>query len=62
MRQNAVGQSDCRIFISTVSPEKNDEKTCVFAYWYKFMEIKGWFKNIGVGMVKMGVATMVTGF
>ena len=32
MRQNAVGQSDCRIFISTVSPEKNDEKTCVFAY------------------------------
>ena len=59
--QNALGQSDSRIFKSTISQEKNDEKTCIFAYWYKFMEIKSWFKNIGVGMIKMGVATMVTG-
>ena len=25
-----------------------------FACWYNFMEIKGWLKNIGVGMVKNG--------
>ena len=61
MRQNALGQSDSRIFKSTISLEKNDEKTCVFSYWYKFMEIKDWSKNIRVGMIKMGGLTMVTG-
>ena len=27
MGQNALGQSDCRIFKLTISPERNDEKT-----------------------------------
>ena len=32
--------------------QKNDEITCFFACWNKFMEIKRWLKNIGVDVVK----------
>ena len=54
MGQNALGQSDCRIFKSTVSLEQNDEKASFLVYWYRFMEIKSWSKNVGVDMVKNG--------
>ena len=39
MGQNALGQSDYRIFKSTVS---------------LFIKMRGWLKNIGVGLVKNG--------
>ena len=39
MKKNAHGQSDCRIFKSTISLEQNDEKDWFFACWYKFIEI-----------------------
>ena len=52
MDQNALGQSDCRIFKSTISLEQIDKKTWFFACWYRFMEIKSWLKNIEVGVVK----------
>ena len=50
--QNALSQSDYRIFNSTVSLEQNDEKTWLFAWWYRFMEVRSWLKNIGVTVVK----------
>ena len=52
--QNALGQSDCKIFKSPISLEKNDEKNWFFACWYKFIEVKRWLENIGVGMVING--------
>ena len=54
MGQNALGQSDYRIFKSTISLEQNDEKAWFFACWYRFMENRNWLKNIGVGVVKNG--------
>ena len=51
MCQNVLGQSDCRIFKSTISLEQNGEKVWFFACWYKFIEIKSWLKNIGMSMV-----------
>ena len=50
--QNALGQSDCSIFKSTISLEQNDEKAWFFACRYRFMENRSWVENIGVGMVK----------
>ena len=38
-----------------ISLEQNDAKAWFFACWYRFMEIKSWLKNIGVGMVKKWV-------
>ena len=38
MAQNALGQSDYRIFKSTISLEQNDEKARFFACCYRFME------------------------
>ena len=38
--QNSLGQSDCRIFKSTLSLEQNDEKAFFFAFWYRHMELK----------------------
>ena len=61
MAQNAFDQSDCSIFKSTKSLEQNDEKAWFFAYWYRFMENRIWLKNIGVAVVKMGVATLFSG-
>ena len=54
MSKNSLGQSDCSIFKSTISPEQNDEKAYFFARWYKLIEIKSWLKNIVVSMVKNG--------
>ena len=54
MGQNALDQLDCSIFKLTMSLEQNDEKFWFFAYWCRFIEIKSWSKNIGVGMVKNG--------
>ena len=54
MAQNALGQSDFRIFKSTISLEQNDEKAWFFACWYRFMENGSWLKNIGLGVVKNG--------
>ena len=53
MGQNALGQSDCRIFKSTVSLEQNVYASFSVC-WYRFMEIKSWSKNVGVDMVKNG--------
>ena len=61
MGQNALDQSDCSIFKLTISLEQNDEKAWFFACWCRFIEIKSWLKNIGVGVVKMGVTTLVSG-
>ena len=36
------------------------KKTDFFAWWYSFMEIKSWLKNIGAWS-EMGVATLVSG-
>ena len=47
MGQNALGQSEYRIFKSTISLEQNDEKGWFFACWYKFMENRSWLKNSG---------------
>ena len=52
MGKNVFGQSDCRIFKSTVSLEENNERAYFFACWYIFMEIKSSLENIEVGMVK----------
>ena len=54
MCQNALGESDCIIFKSTISLERTSEKPCFNACWYKFMEIKSLLKSIGVGMVNNG--------
>ena len=52
MSQDVFGQSDCRIFESTISLEQKDEIAWFFAGWYKFMAIKSWLKNIGVDVGK----------
>ena len=49
-----TGQSDYRIFKSSISIEQNEEKTWFFACWYRFMGNRSWLKNIGVDMVKNG--------
>ena len=51
---NALGQSDYRIFKSTISLEQNDGKAWFFACWYRFMEMRSWLKNSGVGVVEYG--------
>ena len=59
MGQNALSQSDYRIFKSTISLEQNVEKAWFFACWHRFMEIRSLLKNIGVGMVKNGYGHFV---
>ena len=54
MDQDALDQSDCSMFKLVVSLEHNDGKAWFFAYWCRFVEIKSWLKNIGVGLVKNG--------
>ena len=51
---NSFRQSDYRIFKSTISLRRSDEEVWFSACWYRFMEIRSWLKNIGVGMVKSG--------
>ena len=50
MSQNSLDQSDCRVFKLAIYLEQNDEKD-FFPCWYRFIEIKSWLKNIGVGVV-----------
>ena len=52
MGQNALGQSDYRIFKSATTLEQYDEKVWVFACWYRFMESKSRLKNIEVNLMK----------
>ena len=52
MDQNSLSQSDCRIFISAISPEQIDEIAWFFAFLCKFMKIKSLLKMFCVGMVK----------
>ena len=40
MDQNALSQSDCRIFKSAASPEEIDKIAQLFTCCYKFMKIK----------------------
>ena len=54
MGQYALDQSDYSIFKLTISLVQNDEKAWFFAYWRRFIEIKSWLKNIGLGMVNNG--------
>ena len=59
--QNALGQSDFRIFKSTFSSEKIVEKAWFYACWYRFMEIKSWLKKIlQSARPKMRVSTLVS--
>ena len=44
MGQNALTQSECRIFKSTISPEQIDEPVYFLACWYKFTKIS-WKKK-----------------
>ena len=39
-----------------MSLERKGEKAWFFARWYKFIEIKSWLKNIGMGVVINGWA------
>ena len=60
MGQNALGQSDCRIFKLIISPEQNDEKA-----WFLHVDTDSWklkvgWKILGWGWSKMGVATLST--
>ena len=54
MGQNALGQSDYRIFKPAISLEQTDKKAWIFAWWYRVMESRSWLKNVGVSMVKNG--------
>ena len=54
MGQNALGQSDCRIFKLTISLEHKNGKAWIFACWDRSMKIESWFKNIGMSVVRNG--------
>ena len=54
MDQNVLNQSDCSIFKLTMSLEQKDEKGWFFAYWCRFIKVKSYLENIGMGMVKNG--------
>ena len=47
MGQNALGQSDCKIFRSVISQEQIDEKALFDTRWYRFMGIKVDWKILG---------------
>ena len=47
-------------FKSATSLKQIDEKSWFFAYWYRLMKIKNGLKNIELGMVKNGFATLVS--
>ena len=50
--QNALSQSDCWIFKTTISPQQSDERVSIFACWYKFIKIENLLKTFWLGMVK----------
>ena len=59
-RPNAVNQSDCLIFKSTISPEQIDEIASFFACRYKFTKIKLW-KFFSWACPKIGLTSLVSG-
>ena len=62
MDQNALGQSDCRIFQSTISPEQNDWKAWFFACFNtNSWKLKVDWKVLGLAGSKMGVVTLGSG-
>ena len=50
--QNALSQSDCRVFKSTIPREQIYETVSFFACFCKFLKIKSWLKLFWLGMVK----------
>ena len=50
--QSALGQSDCRIFKSTISLEQNDKIVQFFACWLNLIKMKSWLNNVQVCLVK----------
>ena len=56
-----LGQSECLIFTSTMSPKQNHEKTWFFLHLYKFMKIS-WIELFSVGIVKSGCCFSGIGF
>ena len=47
--QNALNQSDCKIFKSTISPEQIDE---IVSCWYKFTKVKNSSKTFWLNIIK----------
>ena len=47
MNQNALGQSDCRIFKSTISQEQIDEIAWFVAWWSNSWKLKIYLKILG---------------
>ena len=68
MGQNAVGQSDCRIFKSTISLEQKlgvsqeviNGINWFLVCWYKFRKAKSFFNNLGVVVIKNGLLGLGT--
>ena len=54
MGQNVLSQLDCKIFQSTISPEKINETAWFLACWYKVTYVKSSSKIFWVGMVRNG--------
>ena len=52
--QNALSQSDCRIFKSIIFPEEINETASFLACWYKFTKIKSWSNIFCLVVVKNG--------
>ena len=52
--QNALSQSDSRIFKSITCPEQINETSSLYACWYKFTEIKSWLKPFWSVIVNNG--------
>ena len=51
MGQNALRQSDCRIFKLDIKHEKIDELTSFLVFRYGFIQHNRWFINFNEGMV-----------
>ena len=51
--QNALSESDCRIFKLSFSPEQIDETASFFACHYEFTKIKNCLKFFSLSMVKI---------
>ena len=59
MGQNALGQSNCRIFKSALSLEQNMKWADFFACWWYKWKLKFDWKILGWTSTKMGVTTEI---
>ena len=59
--QNALSQSDYRIFKSAISPEQINGKASFLGCWYKFTKLRVDQKIFDWAWSKMGVANLVLG-